>query len=456
MQPSTGITSLDEVLCGLRAGDNVVWQVHSIEDYLVVVEPFVASAKAKKHKLVYFRFAKHQELVAEGSGVRICRLRPEDGFEKFITEIHEVIRQTGPGGCFVFDSLSELVLDCYSERMLGNFFMLTCPFLRRLDTIAYFAVLKNYHSYYAALPISRTTQLLLDVYRREGRVYIHPLKVDQRHSPTMYTLHAWDGDDLVPIADSPSISDVVTAAPWPGLQSASYRMVGKWDRRFMQGEDILDSYEQGECTKETVDKAFTRLLPQLISRDPRILALAEKYLTLPDLIRTWKRVIGSGLVGGKAAGMLLARAILEKADPRWAQLIEAHDSFFIGSDIFYSFLVENECWEIRQKQKDPATFLQDADEARQRIRNGQFPDYIIRRFSDMLDYFGQTPIIVRSSSLLEDTFGNAFAGKYESVFCANQGTHRQRLEEFMDAVRIVYASTMGQIRTYLPGPEKRS
>ena len=43
----------------------------------------------------------------------------------------------------------------------------------------------------------------------------------------------------------------------------------------------------------------------------------------------------------------------------------------------------------------------------------------------MLDYFGQSPIIVRSSSLLEDNYGNAFAGKYESVFCPNQGPHRQ-------------------------------
>ena len=33
--------------------------------------------------------------------------------------------------------------------------------------------------------------------------------------------------------------------------------------------------------------------------------------------------------------------------------------------------------------------------------------------SDMLAYFGQSPIIVRSSSILEDNFGNAFAGKYD-------------------------------------------
>ncbi|HHH75764.1 MAG TPA: pyruvate, phosphate dikinase, partial [Phycisphaerae bacterium] len=448
MKPSTGIPSLDTVLGQLCPGDNVVWQVNAIDDYHSVVKPFVANARSQGDKLVYFRFARHSQLVQGGDGVEICTLKPEQGFEKFITEVHDVIRKTGPGGYYVFDSLSELVLESYSERMLGNFFMLTCPFLRELETIAYFAVIKNYHSYYAALPISQTTQLLLDVYRREGNIYIHPLKVDGRYSPTMNMLHIWDDDKLTPIPDSTTITDVVTSTPWPGLQSASYRMVGMWDRRFMQGEDILntdpDSTSSAKEQNKIATDTFHSLLRQIISRDNNILKLAEKYFTMADLIHIWKRMIGSGLVGGKAVGMLLARAILNKTDPQWSQFIEAHDSFYVGSDIFYTFLVENQCWDIREKQKDPATFLDDAAQARELITTGNFPDYIVKRFSDMLDYFGQSPIIVRSSSLLEDAFGNAFAGKYDSVFCANQGTPDQRLEEFIKAVKIVYSSTMSE------------
>jgi len=106
--------------------------------------------------------------------------------------------------------------------------------------------------------------------------------------------------------------------------------------------------------------------------------------------------------------------------------------------------VRNDCWHIRQKQKDSATLFEGIEGARRRILEGEFPDYIIKRFSDMLDYFGQTPIIVRSSSLLEDNFGNAFSGKYESIFCANNGTHQHRLEEFLNAVRVIYASAMSK------------
>src|SRR3990167_6344357 len=186
------------------------------------------------------------------------------------------------------------------------------------------------------------------------------------------------------------------------------------------------------------------LLRMAISRDERMLELARKYLTLGDLLAVWKRMIGTGLIGGKAVGMLMAGAILKQADPRWSDLLEAHDSFFIGSDVFYTFLVENGCWWLRQKQRDPATFLDGVEEARRRILTGRFPDYIRREFAEMLDYFGQSPIIVRSSSLLEDSFGNAFAGKYESVFCANQGPHQKRLEDFMSAVRTIYASTMSE------------
>src|SRR5690606_6475222 len=122
-----------------------------------------------------------------------------------------------------------------------------------------------------------------------------------------------------------------------------------------------------------------------------------------DLIAVRARMIGIGTIGGKAAGMLLARAIVRHELPELHARLEAHDSFHVGSEVFDTFFTINGLWWIRRRQRDPEGFLQglDGDEgARARILRGQFPDATLRQFEAMLDYFGEWPFIVRSSSRL--------------------------------------------------------
>src|SRR5512139_1937087 len=186
---STGLPGLDAMIRGVLPGDNIVWQVDAIEDYAGFIAPFAADALEKGRKLVYFRFARHPELVPEGSGAEIHRISPEVGFETFTAEIHNVIERAGRGAFYVFDCLSDLAADWYSDLMLGNFFRVTCPYLYDLDTVTYFALLRDGHSHEAVDSIRSTTQLLVDVFRRDGALYVHPLKVDARMSPTMYLPH---------------------------------------------------------------------------------------------------------------------------------------------------------------------------------------------------------------------------------------------------------------------------
>ncbi len=440
---STGLPGLDHILRGLIPGDNLVWQVDSIEDYGPLVEPYAAAAVRGGRKLVYFRFARHEPLVPPGPGVEIHTLQPDAGFESFLSEIHRTIERTGPGGYYVFDSLSDLAADWYSDPMLGNFFMLTCPYLYDMKAIAYFPLLRGRHAPDATTPIAETAQVVCDVYRHRGRLYVHPLKVLQRHSPTMYMLHAWMNGEFRPVTDSATIAEIMAAFPWSGLDAAG-RGRGVWDRAFREAVEALDAIRRGERAREEAAHLLHRLLRMAVTRDERILRLARKHLRLEDLVEVRKRMIGTGLIGGKTVGMLLARAILRGKDPRWAEDLEVHDSFYVGADVYYTYVVRNGVWWVRQKQKDPATFLDGAEEARQSLLTGAFPDSVRNQFADMLDYFGQSPIIVRSSSLLEDNYGNAFAGKYESVFCANQGPRQNRLEDFLSAVRTIYASTMGE------------
>lgn len=440
---TTGLAGLDRVLKGLRLGDNVVFQVDAIEDYRFFVGAYARSAIAAGKNLIYFRFARHEPLIDEHSGIRLHTIRPDAGFETFITQLHQVISDAGRGAYYIFDCLSDLAVDWYSDEMVGNCFMLTCPYLYDLETIAYFALKRNFHSSHATTPIGETTQILLEVMRYKDRYYVHPLKVQQRYSPTMHMLHVLEGEEMRPVTDSVTTAEVLTSIPRTSPESP-VRRLDVWSRTFLQAEEVLGAIGRCECSETRTQQYLQRLLRMAITRDERIQRLAEQYLTIADVLEIGKRMIGTGLIGGKSVGMLLARAILCRNAPRWADLLEVHDSFFIGSDVFYTYLVRNGCWWVREKQRHPETVLQDAEKARQRILMGKFPEHIEDQFADMLDYYGQSPIIVRSSSLLEDNFGNSFAGKYESVFCPNQGSHVQRLEDFKSAVRTIYASTMSE------------
>jgi pyruvate,water dikinase len=440
---STGLSGLDRILRGILPGDNVVWQIDKIEDYQALVTPYIEAAVHTGQPIVYFHFASHPPLLKEDGEVRRYTFRPDEGFETFVSSVHQAIAEAGRGAYYVFDCLSELADTWYSDEMLGNFFKLTCPYLFDLETLAYFALFRNHHSARALDPITETTQLFLDVYHHR-HYYVRPMKVQHRYSTTMNTLHRWeqDGGNFSPVTDSVVIAEILTSAKWSGLNSD--RRPGFWERAFIDAQEVLDEVNDGLRPSDDKIAAFEKLVPMVITRDDTMHALAQSYFTLEDVLDVRRRMIGSGLIGGKAVGMLLSRAIVKRSSPNLSAVLEEHDSFFIGSDVFYTYLVRNGIWWTRQQQRDTADFYENATRARRLIITGTFPERTIRQFQEMIDYFGQSPFIVRSSSLLEDNFGNAFAGKYESVFCANQGPRTQRLEDFLAAVRTIYASSMSE------------
>jgi hypothetical protein len=435
----SGLVGLDQILHGLRLGDNVVLQVDRFEDYLPFVRAYGEAAVRQGHRLIYFRFARHQPIFADREDLEIVELRPEIGFERFLSEILDVIETAGVGAYYVFDCLSELLVDWYSDRMVANFFMVTCPFLYRLDTVAYFALIKQQHTALALDAIIETAQVVLTVYRNEKQLFVKPLKVEGRHSRTMYMLHEWRGEEFIPVSNSATIFQVFSKVAHPWLDFSIHRP-GLWKRSFMQAQSLLKEIAEGRGAAEATD-CFDRLSRMAITRQEHFARLVKTYFGLEDLVRVFQRMIGTGLIGGKALGMLLARAVVHRNQPELATLLEDHDSFFVGSDVFYTYLVRNDCWWLCRRGQGEA-LLDRASEARDKILTGDFPEDIRQQFAEMLSYFGQSPLIVRSSSLLEDNFGNSFSGKYDSVFCANQGKPAERLEAFVDAVRQVYASAM--------------
>lgn len=437
---TTGIDSLDVVLNRLRMGDNVVWQVENMDSYRHYVRPFVQKRIDEGRRVIYMRFAEHDPLFQQHEKVKIYQLDANSGFETFTTQVYNIISREGRDVFYVFDCLSSLLSVWANDLMIGNFFVIMCPYLFELNTIAHFSILRGHHSFKTIARIRETTQLLIEVYNYEGNYYIHPLKVWNRYSPTMFLPHLEEDNEFVPIINSVDATRLFSDISEREAMSAK-RHLDYWDRLFLKAEDILKGTSNPDGHREMIDE----LCRIMIAREGRMFELARKNFALEDLLNIKSRLIGTGFIGGKAVGMLLARKILE-GDKwlSWNQYLEHHDSYYIGSDIFYTYIVQNGLWKLRMEQKTKEGYFEAAERLREGMYKGTFPEEIKEQFQQVIEYFGQSPIIIRSSSLLEDAFGNAFAGKYESIFSVNQGSPDERYKIFVESVRQVYTSTMSE------------
>ncbi|MGM0951583.1 MAG: PEP/pyruvate-binding domain-containing protein [Pseudomonadota bacterium] len=436
---STGLAGLDEVLDHLRIGDNVVWRVSDLNDYRRFVLPFVDAAAHSGRQIIYFRFGEHPPIIDEQHpAVQTIHIDALGGFESFTSRVWHLIEQHGRGAFYVCDSLSELLNAWATDAMVGNFFRVVCPFLFELDTVAWFALHPDRHSRMTLDRIRQTTQVMIDVHRHGEDVQIHPIKAWRRQSPTMFLPHREHDGRFQPITDSSDATRLQASLELKHLHRQP--LLDYWDRLF---QDASRAISAGEDT--TIAQLQEQVLQVLISRDPQILALARRYLSLEDLLSIRSRLVGSGSIGGKATGMLIARNILLSEQPDlWQRYLEPHDSSYLGTDAYYAFLVHNGLWPSIMRQRSETGYLTEAPALREGILAGSFPAEIRAELERLLDHYGQYPILVRSSSLQEDGFGNAFAGKYESVFVVNQGSPEQRLADLENAIREVYASSMSE------------
>jgi hypothetical protein len=189
------------------------------------------------------------------------------------------------------------------------------------------------------------------------------------------------------------------------------------------------------------------LIKGMVSDQLAFVSRAKEFLTLRDLKGIYRRRIGGGKIGGKAAGMLLAWQALQRHDPEdpldIAGRVTIPDSYFVGSDVYYDFKAINGLLPfMNQKYKTREEIEADYPEIRAAHVEGRFPSEVLERLRAVLDEVGSHPLIVRSSSLLEDSFTGTFAGKYDSFFCPNQGTSEQNLRALIDSIGAIYASVL--------------
>jgi pyruvate, water dikinase len=219
--------------------------------------------------------------------------------------------------------------------------------------------------------------------------------------------------------------------------------------------DLLRRYFDMSREPSFVPIARTRgiliaLIRRFLSEDRRFVDIAKELTDLNDFHTLLQKSIYSaeshGRLGGKSAGLYLATQIIRKKGREIPVLqdIKTPRTWYITSDVLFHFVHHCNFDDLLdQKYKPTQQVRLEYPCIVQAFKSVAFPADITRGLSVALDDFGDNPIIVRSSSLLEDQIGAAFSGKYKSLFLANQGSKRRRLEALTDAIAEVYASTFG-------------
>lgn len=146
--------------------------------------------------------------------------------------------------------------------------------------------------------------------------------------------------------------------------------------------------------------------------------------------------IGFGSLGGKGRGL----AFIDK-EVRANNLCEKYPDIYlsiprtvvIATDIFDKFIEINNLKEFIVEDYNK-------NEVLTKFLSCKMPIELNDDLKEVIDVIKQ-PISVRSSSLLEDSHFQPFAGVYETCMIANTGTEEQRLDDLKKAIKTVWAST---------------
>jgi hypothetical protein len=209
------------------------------------------------------------------------------------------------------------------------------------------------------------------------------------------------------------------------------------------------NFAPGEAVAPPEDVIGTRaaLVRRFLTDQLDFISVAKRYIRVRDFAEVLDHILPTesryGRLGGKAAGLILAHSILQEAR-REGRLEAEHKiptSYFLPSNGILEFIEHNDLDEvINVKYKTSEEVREEYPLVERLFKSGEFPPTIRKGLEEMLYQIGEVPLVVRSSSLLEDRIGHAFSGKYKSLFISNKGTLEMRLAALEDAIAEVYAS----------------
>jgi len=208
--------------------------------------------------------------------------------------------------------------------------------------------------------------------------------------------------------------------------------------------------EESSLSMPVLNALKVSLIRRLISRRLDYISRLKELVTIRDFYHLSRSLIfpakSHGQLGGKGAGLFLAHQVLRhpgQEDPLLRN-IRIPETWFVSSDGILDFVHYNRLEELLEyRYRYLGEIRLEYPNLIQLFKNCAFSPEMRQGLSMALDAIGDHPLIVRSSSLLEDSTEAAFSGKYKSLFLANQGTKQQRLEALLDAMAEVYASMFG-------------
>ncbi len=159
-----------------------------------------------------------------------------------------------------------------------------------------------------------------------------------------------------------------------------------------------------------------------------------------DTTTTFAR-IGGGSLGGKARGLGFVNSLLSNFDLRYKfkdVKIFVPPGVVIGTDVFDQFLDDNDLREYALRSKYDSELIDRFTKA------AKFPDSVVEDLTSFLEIVTE-PIAVRSSSLLEDSQGQPFAGVYDTYMLPNNHPKLKiRLKQLLNTIKRIYASVYFQ------------
>lgn len=233
----SGFPELDEALDYFRIGDNVVCRLTELDDFRLFAEAFAKQGVKDGRNVVYVRFAEHAPLLGEMEGVTLTEIPPSKRFERFTVTLHELIQSMPEETYYIFDCLSDLQTAWSTDLLISNFFTLIGKLTEEKHAIAYFPIMRAMHSFDCMANIRDRTSVFLDVFSDDKYIFIRPVKVWQRDTPTMFLPHVYDKEVHT---FEPVMSGVVASRFYQimnqSLSDSSESYQDFWDRFFQQNE----------------------------------------------------------------------------------------------------------------------------------------------------------------------------------------------------------------------------